>query len=72
MRIMEDEEQDIGRVFHLRLGKRHYVYVASLSWIEDGYLTKPVFHMSRSFFGIGVYRVVFFVSIMRYTIEVEK
>ena len=65
-------EYQNARAFIFELGKRGYIVVVSLDWIEGGYLTKPVFSLSRRFFGFGIYRVAFFVSIMRYIIEVEK
>jgi hypothetical protein len=61
-----------ARSFNLRLRKRGYLIVVYFDWIKDGYLTRPVFSLSRRFFGLGIYKVAFFVSIMRYIIEVEK
>jgi hypothetical protein len=63
---------DNARVFRFIMGNRGYIVAVSLDWIEDGYLTRPIFHMSRSFFGFGIYRLVFFVSVMRFKIEVQE
>jgi hypothetical protein len=62
---------DSAKIFRFTIGKRGYIVAASLDWIEDGYLIKPVFSLTPRFFGFGIYRVVFFVSVMRFKVEVK-